>query len=77
MPDSPILGALALLFAIPSALCAPTYFLSHLAYVGAAIAVPLGVMARGVDRSRGLGTGALVLAIVAIAMATATLVTVG
>lgn len=71
--DSPALGAIALVIAVLSALCALTYFYSVLAYLGAAIALPLGVLSRGVPRSRGLGTGAVVLAVVACVVATAVL----
>ena len=75
--DSPVLGALALVMAIPSALLALTYFLSPLAYLGAAVALPLGLLARGVPRSRGLGTVAVVMAVMACVVATAVLVSVG
>lgn len=75
--DSPALGAIALVVAVLSALCALTYFFSVLTYLGAAIALPLGVLARGVPRSRGLGTGAVVLAAVACVVATAVLFSVG
>lgn len=71
--DSPALGAIALVVAVLSALCALTYFFSVLTYLGAAIALPLGVLARGVPRSRGLGTGAVVLTAVACVVATAVL----
>jgi hypothetical protein len=74
--DSPALGAIALVIAALSALCALTYFYSVLAYLGAAIALPLGVLSRGVPRSRGLGTGAVALAAVACVVATAVLVSV-
>jgi hypothetical protein len=71
--DSPVLGAIALVIAALSALCALTYFYSVLSYLGAAIAVPLGVLSRGIPRSRGLGTGAVALAAVACVVATAVL----
>lgn len=71
--DSPALGAIALVIAALSALCSITYFFSVLAYLGAAVALPLGVLSRGVPGSRGLGTGAVVLAVVACVVATAIL----
>jgi hypothetical protein len=74
--DSPALGAIALVIAVLSALCALTYFYSVLAYLGAAVAVPLGILSRGVPRSRGLGTGAVTLAVLACVVATAVLVSV-
>ena len=72
--DSPGLGALAVVIAVPSLWCALTYFLSPLAYLGAAVALPLGVLSLGVPRSRGLGIGAIALAAVACVVATAVLV---
>jgi hypothetical protein len=75
--DSPALGAIALVIAALSALCALTYFYSVFAYVGAAIALPMGVLSRGVPRSRGLGTGAIARAAVACVFATAALVSNG
>ena len=72
--DSPALGAIALVIALLSALCALTYFYSVLAYLGAAIALPLGVLSRGVPRSRGLGTGAVAVALAAVACVVATTV---
>ena len=75
--DSPALGAIALVIALLSALCAFTYFFSVVSYLGAAIALPLGLLSRGVPRSRGLGTGAVALAAVACLVATAVLVSVG
>jgi hypothetical protein len=47
-----------------------TYFLSPFAYLAAALAIPLGVMARGDERSRLPGTAAVVLACVAIIWST-------
>lgn len=75
--DSPALGATALVVAVLSALGALTYFYSVFAYLGAAVAIPLGVLSRGVPRSRALGTGAMVVAGVACFVATAVLVSVG
>ena len=76
-PDSPALGILAVIIALPGALCAPTYFLSPVAYLGAVIALPLGFLALGVPRSRGLGVAAVVLAVMACIIATAAMVSVG
>lgn len=73
-PDPRPLGALALGLAVLAALAAPTYFLSAFAYLAAAPAIALGVVARGMERSRSLGTGAAVLAAVAVVVATAFLV---
>lgn len=74
--DSPALGAIALVVALLSASCALTYFFSVLAYLGAAVALPLGVLSRGVPRSRALGTGAVVLSAAACVVATAVLMSV-
>ena len=73
-PDMRPLGALALGAAILSAVLSVTYFFSPLAYLAAAVALPLGLMSRGHDRTRGMGTVALVLAVIAIAAASATLI---
>ena len=75
--DSPVLGAIAIVMAIASVLCSWTYVFSLLAYLGAAVALPLGMLARGVPRSRELGTVAVVLAVVACVAATAVLLTTG
>lgn len=72
-PDMRPLGALALGAAILSAVLSVTYFLSPLAYVGAVIAVPLGLMSRSHESARGLGNVAVVLAAIAIIAASATL----
>ena len=74
--DSPVLGVLALVIAVLSVMCALTYFFSPFAYLGAAVALPIGFLSRGVPRSRGLGTGAVVLAAVACVVATGVLVSV-
>lgn len=73
-PDMRPLGALALGVAILSAVLAVTYFYSPLAYLGAVIALPLGLMSRSHERSRGMGNVAIVLAVIAIVAASATLV---
>lgn len=73
--DTLVLGLFALVIALLSALCALTYFFTPLTYLGAVVALVLGVLARGVPRSRGLGTAAVVLAILACVMATAVLIT--
>ncbi len=75
--DTAALGAIALVVAVLSALCALSYFYSVLAYVGAAVALPLAVVSRGVPRSRALGTVALVVAVAACLAATAVLASVG
>ena len=53
---------------------AVSYFLSPLAYLAGAVAIPLGVMARGQARSRALGTTAVYVAAVAVVCATVLLV---
>ncbi len=75
--DSPALGAIGLVVAVLSALCAPTYFFSVFTYLGAAVALPLGVLARGVPRSSDLGTAAIAVAAGACLVATAVLISVG
>lgn len=75
--DSPALGAIALVVAILSALCSLTYLFSVFTYLGAAVAVPLGVLARGVPRSHALGNAAIAVAAVACLVATAVLISVG
>lgn len=75
--DSPALGAIAMAVAVLSALCAPTYLFSVFTYLGAAVALPLGVLARGVPRSRALGTAAIAVAAAACLLATAVLISVG
>jgi len=73
-PDIRPLGGLALGLAVLSALFAMSYFYSPLAYLTAALAVPLGVMARGDHRIRAMGTTAVIIAVLAIIGATAVLV---
>jgi len=68
------LGFLALGLAILSALLAVSYFFSPFAYLAAALAIPLGVIARGDERIRAVGTIATAIAVVAIITATAILV---
>ena len=75
--DSPALGAIALVVAVLSALCAPTYLLSVFTYLGAAVALPLCVLARGVPRSHALGNAAIAVAAVACLVATAVLISLG
>ena len=75
--DSPALGAIALVVAILSALCSLTYLFSVFTYLGAAVAVPLGVLARGVPRSHDLGTAAIAVVAGACLVATAVLISVG
>lgn len=73
-PDMRPLGALALGAAILSAVLSVTYFFSPLAYLGAAIALPLGLMSRSHESTRALGNVAILLAVVATVAASATLV---
>jgi hypothetical protein len=73
-PDMRGLGILALGLAALSAVLAVSYFFSPLAYLAAAIAIPLGVMARGHKRSRAMGTAAVVVAVNALFWATVLLV---
>ena len=73
-PDICPFGGLALGLAVLSALFAVSYFFSHLAYLAAALAVPLGLVARGEERIRAMGTTAVIIAVVAIIWATAPLV---
>ena len=68
------LGGLALGFAALSAVLAVTYFFSSLAYLAAAVAIPLGVLACGHERSRAMGTAAVVVAVIAVVGATLVLV---
>ena len=75
--DSPALGAIAMAVAVLSALCAPSYLFSVFTYFGAAVALPLGVLARGVPRSHELGTAAIAVAAGACLVATVVLVSVG
>ena len=68
------LGILALLPAVLSMAFAVTYFYSPLSYLAAALAIPLGVIGRGHERSRALGTTAVVVASVGVVWATVVLV---
>ena len=73
-PDARPLGALALGAGILSVVLSWTYFFSPFSYLAAAIALPLGLLSRSHERSRGLGDGAIVLAAVACLVASATLI---
>ena len=73
-PSMRPLGGLALGFAALSAVLAVTYFLSFFAYLAAAVAIPLGVVARGHEVSRAMGTAAVVVAVIAVVGATVVLV---
>jgi hypothetical protein len=64
-PDIRPLGGLAPALAVLSALFAVSYSLSPLAYLAAALAVPLRVMARGDESVRAIGTTAVIIAVVA------------
>lgn len=70
------LGGLAVCAALLSAVLSVTYFYSPLAYLAALIALPLGVLSRGHERSRGMGNVAIVLAALAIIAASATLISI-
>lgn len=72
--DARSLGALALLAAVVAAALSITYFLTPIAYLVAAVSLPLGFAARTEERSRRMGSVAVVVAIVAVLAATATLV---
>ena len=72
-PDPRPFGFLALGLGLLSGALAPTYFLSAYSYLAAALAITLGLMARGVAGVRGLGTAAVVLAGVGGVAATLTL----
>ncbi len=76
-PDMRPLGILALIFAVPAFVLSITYFLSGLALLFAAVALPLGLLARGHPQSRALGTAAMVAASVGVALAILTLIDVG
>jgi hypothetical protein len=73
-PDIRPLGGLALGLAVLSAIFAWSNFFIPLAYLVAALAVPLGVVARGDERIRAMGTAAVIVAFVAIIWATGVLV---
>ena len=68
------LGALALGVAVVGLLLSWTYVFSPLAYVAALVAVPLGMLARTDEGSRGMGTAAIAVAVLAAGVATVTLV---
>ena len=76
-PNPAALGVLGLVFGVFSAMLALTVYLTLFALLGAAIAMVLGMLALGDDRSRRLGIGAIVVAAVAIVCATVVLVSVG
>lgn len=76
-PNPAALGVLGLVFGVLSAILALTVYLTLFAFLGAAIALVLGVLALGDDRSRRLGVGAIVVATVAIICATVVLVSLG
>jgi len=68
------LGFLALGLAILSLLFAVSYFFSPLAYLAAALAIPLGLIARSDEKIRAVGTVAATIAVGAIIVATLFLV---
>jgi hypothetical protein len=76
-PDTLPLGFIALGLAILSALMAWSYFYSFLTYLVAPIALGLGVVCRGDERTRTLGTATVLLAAAALVAATLMLWTVG
>jgi hypothetical protein len=57
-----------------SAVLSVTYFYSSLACLAALVALPLGLMSRGHERSRGMGNSATVMSVIAIFAASATLI---
>lgn len=69
-PDIRPLGGLAIGLAVVSLFFAVSYFLSPLAYLAAALAVLLSVIARRDERIRTMGTIALIITVVAIIWAT-------
>ncbi len=73
-PDLRPLGALARGAAILSAALSVTYLFSPLAYRGAVIALPLGLMSRSHESTHGLGNVAIVLAVIAIVAVSVTLI---
>lgn len=73
-PDVRPLGFIAVGFAVLGLVLAPSYFLSLLAYLFAAPALVLGLVARTDERIRKLGTAAVAVAIVAVLVASAVLV---
>jgi hypothetical protein len=75
-PDMRGLGVLALGLAALSAAFAWTYFYSLLAYLAGAVAIPLGVMSRGHERSHAMGTAAVVVTVIALVTATTMLIVV-
>lgn len=68
------LGWLAVGLAVVALVLAPTYFLSPLAYLAAAVAAGLGAVGRTDGPSRRLGTVAVVTAGAAVVVATAMVV---
>jgi hypothetical protein len=69
-PEVRPLGFIAIGFALLSLVLAPSYFWSLLAYLPAAPAVILGLVARGDQPTRAMGNAALVIAGAAIVCAT-------
>lgn len=72
-PDTRPLGALALGCAVLAVALSWTYFFSPYAYVAAAAALLLGLVARGGERGRTMGAVAVALAVVAVVVASAAL----
>ena len=72
-PDTRPLGALALGFAVLSGLLALSYFFSLLTYLAAALALPLGLICRGNEPTRKMGTAAVLITAVAVIVATVVL----
>jgi hypothetical protein len=71
------LGVLGLVFGVVSIMLALTGYLTLLALLGAAIALVLGVLALGDDRSRGFGVGAIAVGAVALLCAAVVLASLG
>lgn len=76
-PNPAALGVLGIAFGVLSAILALTVYLTLFALLGAAVALVLGMLALGDDRSRRLGFGAIMVATVAIICATVVLVPLG
>ena len=72
-PDPRPLGALAVVAGVLSVALSWTYIFSPLAYLAAVLALPLGLLSRGHERSRSLGNLAVALAVLAVVVATVTL----
>ncbi|UFN45693.1 hypothetical protein [Nocardioides okcheonensis] len=68
-PNTAPLAVMGLAFGVLSAILALTVYLTMFAVLGALVALVLGVLALGDERSRGLGIGAIVMAVLAMVCA--------